>query len=175
MTVFWSLAAVMVMVALLFVLPPLLRKRELSAVSRDQLNIEVIRSQIADLEADLDAGKLDQAQYGAARLDLEQELLYDLASTGPAQRERSGRWAALLIIPALPLCAVLLYQLLGSGELIDRLQQARSSPSQPAPGTVARLDRGHGCQAGGTHAAAAGRPERLGDAGTQLHRPETLP
>ncbi len=51
MTVFWSLATVMVMVALLFVLPPLLRKRELSAMSPDELNIQVIRSQIADLDA----------------------------------------------------------------------------------------------------------------------------
>jgi cytochrome c-type biogenesis protein CcmH len=132
MTVFWSLAAVMVMVALLFLLPPLLRKRELSTVTRDALNTEVIRSQIADLEADLAAGKLEQTQYGAARADLEQELLYDLSTTGAAQRERSGRWAALLIIPALPLCAVLLYQLLGAEQIIDRLQQARSAPSQPA-------------------------------------------
>jgi len=132
MTVFWSLAAVMVMVALLFLLPPLLRKRELSTVTRDALNTEVIRSQIADLEADLAAGKLEQTQYGAARADLEQELLYDLSTTGATQRERSGRWAALLIIPALPLCAVLLYQLLGAEEVIDRLQQARSAPSQPA-------------------------------------------
>jgi len=128
MTVFWSLAAVMVMVALLFILPPLLRKRELSAVSRDELNTEVIRQQLAELDTDLAAGKLDKAQYGAARADLEQELLYDLATTGPAPRAaRSGRWATLLIIPALPLCAVLLYQQLGSVELIDRLQQARSS------------------------------------------------
>jgi len=130
----------MVMVALLFLLPPLLRKRELSTVTRDALNTEVIRSQIADLEADLAAGKLDKAQYGAARNDLEQELLYDLSTTTAEQRERSGRWAALLIIPALPLCAVLLYQLLGSEQLIDRLQQARSAPSQPAqaqsPGSI---------------------------------------
>ena len=128
MTVFWSLAAVMTMVALLFLLPPLLRKRELSAVSRDELNIEVIRQQLAELDTDLEAGKLDKAQYGAARADLEQELLYDLARTDPASRTaRSGRWATLLIIPALPLCAVLLYQQLGSVELIDRLQQAQSS------------------------------------------------
>ncbi len=128
MTVFWSLAAVMMMVALLFILPPLLRKRELSAVSRDELNIEVIRQQLAELDTDLEVGKLDKAQYGAARADLEQELLYDLARTDPASRKaRSGRWATLLIIPALPLCAVLLYQQLGSVELIERLQQARSS------------------------------------------------
>jgi len=133
MTVFWSLAAVMMMVALLFILPPLLRNRELTAVSRDELNTEVIKTQLAELDTDLAAGKLDEAQYGAARNDLEQELLYDLARTGPAPREaRSGRWATLLIIPALPLCAVLLYQYLGSEELIDRLQQARSSQSPPA-------------------------------------------
>jgi cytochrome c-type biogenesis protein CcmH len=133
MTVFWSLAAVMMMVALLFLLPPLLRKRELSSVSRDELNTEVIRQQLAELDTDLAAGKLDKAQYGAARADLEQELLHDLTTNGPAPRAvRSGRWATLLIVPALPLCAVLLYQQLGSVELIDRLQQARSAQPPPA-------------------------------------------
>ena len=131
MTVFWSLATVMVVVALLFVLPPLLRKRELPAVSRDELNTEVIKAQLAELDADLAAGKLDQNQYATARTDLEQELLYDLNTTGPARHEpRSGRWATLLIIPLLPLCAVLLYQQLGSEELIDRLQQVQSFQSQ---------------------------------------------
>ena len=58
MTVFWSLAAVMVMIALLFLLPPLLRNRERSAVSRDDLNTEVIKSQLAELDTDLHVGKL---------------------------------------------------------------------------------------------------------------------
>jgi cytochrome c-type biogenesis protein CcmH len=135
MTVFWSLAAIMVMVALLFVLPPLLRNRELSTVSRDDLNTNVIREQLAELDADLANGKLDKAQYDAARKDVEQELLYDLGTTGnePADKPvRSGRWLTLLIIPAIPLCAVLLYQLMGSAELIDRIQQARISQTQPA-------------------------------------------
>jgi cytochrome c-type biogenesis protein CcmH len=135
MTVFWSLAAVMVMVALLFVLPPLLRKRTVSAVSRDDLNTNVIKEQLAELEADLAIGKLDKAQFDAARQDLERELLYDLATTGDAQTatpERGGRWLTLLLIPAIPLCAVLLYQLMGSAELIDRVQQAQTSQSQPA-------------------------------------------
>ena len=145
MTVFWSLAAIMMLAALLFIVPPLLRNREVtSAVSRDELNAEVIKAQLVELEADLAAGKLEQAQYAAARTDLEQELLYDLSTTGPAQREpRSGRWATLLIIPALPLCAVLLYQQLGSVELIDRLQQpptAQSQPPQPQSQPVASID-----------------------------------
>ena len=135
MTVFWSLAAIMVMVALLFVLPPLLRNRSVEAVSQDDLNTNVIREQLAELDADLTNGKLDKSQYDAARKDIERELLYDLGSAGsePADKpERSGRWITLLIIPAIPLCAVLLYQLMGSAELIDRLQQARISQTQPA-------------------------------------------
>ena len=39
MTVFWSLAAVMVMVALLFLLPPLLRNRKGTAISRDRKSV----------------------------------------------------------------------------------------------------------------------------------------
>jgi len=131
MTVFWSLAVIMMLAALLFIVPPLLRNRELTSVSPDDLNTEVIRTQLAELETDLAAGKLDQGQYAAARADLERELLYDLNTSGVARREpRSGRWATLLIIPALPLCAVLLYQQLGSVELIDRLAAARTA--QPA-------------------------------------------
>jgi cytochrome c-type biogenesis protein CcmH len=141
MTVFWSLAAAMLMVALLFVLPPLLRKRTVSAVSRDDLNTNVIKEQLLELDADLEAGKLDRTQYDAARQDLERELLYDLAATGAAQTapERSGRWLTLLLIPAIPLCAVLLYQLMGSAEMIGRVSQAQTAQSQPAQ-PVASID-----------------------------------
>jgi len=125
----------------LFILPPLLRKRELPAVSRDELNTEVIKAQLAELDADLAASKLDQNQYATARTDLEQELLYDLSTTGPAQHEpRSGRWVTLLIIPALPLCAVLLYQQLGSIELIDKLQQVRTLQSQTVEQQLASIE-----------------------------------
>jgi cytochrome c-type biogenesis protein CcmH len=132
MTVFWSLAAVMLMVALLFVLPPLMRQRKVSAVTLDDLNTKVSQEQLAELDADLAIGKLDKAQYDAARKDIERELLYDLVSADSAQTvapERSGRWLVLLLIPALPLCAVLLYQLMGTGELIDILQQSKASQS----------------------------------------------
>ena len=144
MTVFWSLAAVMVMVALLFVLPPLLRNRSLSAISRDDLNTRVIREQLAELEADLAIGKLAQSQYDAARKDIENELLYDLEkdSEEPGDRtERSGRWLTLLLIPAIPAGAVLLYQLMGSVELIDRPQPARTAqqPASQAPDSVAEM------------------------------------
>lgn len=134
MTVFWILASVMMIVALLFIVTPLLRSRKTSAVSRDDLNTEVIKAQLGELEADLQIGKLDQAQYAPARKDLERELLYDLSGSKDdlkPRSARSSRWAALVLAVAIPLCAVLLYLQLGSKELAGILEQA--SVSQPPP------------------------------------------
>ncbi len=98
MTVFWSLAAAMSLLALLFVVTPLFRKQRTAGVDRDALNAEVGRTRLAELDLDLKTGRIEQAQYDAARKDLERELLADLsggeASDRPARsgpRERRER------------------------------------------------------------------------------------
>jgi cytochrome c-type biogenesis protein CcmH len=142
MTVFWSLAAVMIMIALLFILPPLFRtaKPGATGIDRDTLNIEVIRSQIAELEADLQTGRLSQDQYAAARRDLEQELLNDLAgSGGSGGKTRSGQWAAIILIVGIPLLAAGLYDQLGSRQIIPLLAQMQANPQpHPASDTAGR-------------------------------------
>ncbi|MGD8619876.1 MAG: c-type cytochrome biogenesis protein CcmI [Gammaproteobacteria bacterium] len=142
MTVFWSLAAVMVMIALLFILPALFRSRKpgTRGIDRDTLNVEVIRSQLAELDADLQIGRLSQDQYAAARRDLEQELLSDLAGSGPGDsgKTRSGQWAALVLIVAIPLLAAGLYNQLGSREIIPLLAQMQANPPQQHPGSSGR-------------------------------------
>jgi len=128
MTVFWSLAASLSLLALAFLLPPLLRRqRPATTVNQDALNAEVARERLSELEQDLQAGRLDQDQYDAAREDLERELLSDLGTTaGKAatpRQPRSGRWAALVIAAAVPVSATLLYKALGSEPIITLLQQ----------------------------------------------------
>ena len=75
MTVFWSLAAIMMLAALLFIVPPLLRNRELAAVSRDELNAEVIKAQLAELEADLAVAESFTPMTGGERLAFFREIL----------------------------------------------------------------------------------------------------
>jgi cytochrome c-type biogenesis protein CcmH len=132
MTVFWSLAAVMVMIALLFILPALFRsgKPAAATIDRDTLNVKVIRSQLAELEADLQTGRLSEDQYAAARLDLEKELLNDLAGSdaGGSGKTRSGQWAAVILIAGIPLLAAALYNQLGSRQIIPLLAQMQANP-----------------------------------------------
>ena len=129
MSVFWGLATVMVIIALLFTVPWLLRAGR-SARARpdpDTLNTEIIKAQLAELDTDLKMGRLDENQYAAARRDLERELLDDLSPAGvsaAAKPARSGQWAVVLLVVAIPLMAVALYQQLGSKQIIPLLEQS---------------------------------------------------
>ena len=131
MTTFWSLAALMLVVALLFVLPPLLRQRRQQGVERGALNTQVIKDELAELEADLAAGKLSETDYAAARNDLERELL-DSAAVDEvvAGDTRGGRWIGALLIILVPAAAVLIYQQIGNQFMIDRLAAAPTSQPQ---------------------------------------------
>ena len=138
MTVFWSLAVVMSLLALLFVVIPVMRKQAGDDVDQDALNAEVTRTRLAELDQDLNSGRLEQDQYEAARADLERELLADVGGTvAQARPVRSGRWGALLVAVAVPASAALLYNTIGTQEIIDLLAEhpaARQSQHAGAPG-----------------------------------------
>jgi cytochrome c-type biogenesis protein CcmH len=126
MSIFWAIATTLSLLALAFVLPPLLRRNHAPrATTGNQINTEVARQRLAELDQDLATGRLDQARYATARADLERELLNDLKQEDAAAHRpvHSGRWAALLIAVALPVCAVALYKVLGSEQIITLLQQ----------------------------------------------------
>lgn len=137
MTGFWLLAGAMTLAALLFIVPPLLRSRQRADIDRNRLNTAVIKEQLAELRTDLEAGRLDQAAYAAARRDLERELLDDLDSDRDGGGRRGGRWAAAVLVLAVPALAVLLYQQLGAVDLLTRQAASRTGP--PLEAMVARL------------------------------------
>jgi cytochrome c-type biogenesis protein CcmH len=147
MTVFWGLATVMIIIALLFTVPWLLRAGRTPKNARpdpDAVNTEIIKAQLAELDADLKMGRLDENQYAAARHDLERELLDDLAPSGaPATTKpaRGGQWAVVLLVIAIPLMAVALYQQLGSKQIITLLEQ-NGAATTAASGTPGKHEMG---------------------------------
>jgi cytochrome c-type biogenesis protein CcmH len=117
--------------AMAFVGLPLLRKEVTNNISSDELNLAVFKQQLEELDSDLEAGNLDQNRYDAARKDLEKSLLTDVSATTAdtvIQKSPSGRMMAATAL-VVPLAAWLLYDLLGSPEIIHRLAQ------QPAAST----------------------------------------
>jgi len=131
MNIFLVLVAIMSLLALLFVAMPLFRKRALTTIDQDALNAEIARARMAELELDLGAGRIEQAQYDAAREDLEQELLSDLAGNGTGGKPaRNGSWAVLLVALAVPVGAILLYKSIGNERIIALLEAPPASPRQ---------------------------------------------
>ncbi|SDY37143.1 cytochrome c-type biogenesis protein CcmH [Allochromatium warmingii] len=126
MIIFWILAGILLALSLVFVLAPLMRPTPPdTAPGQDRLNLEVFQQRLQELDADLAAGFLDQAQYDAARRDLERELLYDLdgaetaAATAPPTSALS-RWAlGLGLAVIVPAATVLAYLEFGRTDLID--------------------------------------------------------
>ena len=124
MTIFWIVAAILITVALLFVLPPLWKRSSPAGVAahpdnaNNALNVAVYRDQQQELEADRRAGTLSDEQYERARTELERRLLEDVAATGtataPAAVRPGSRVPAVLVGIAVPLLAVGLYFAVGS-------------------------------------------------------------
>lgn len=126
MTVFLIGAALLVALALAFVLPPLLRKEQaVDRVQRDQLNLAVLRDQLRELEADREAGLIEQKAYETARHELERRVAEEvLPQPAPAAAGSRKRWAAAVVGVAVPAVSAAVYLLIGSPEALDPAQRA---------------------------------------------------
>lgn len=144
MMIFWLVAVLLIVAALLFLLPPLIQKNaEQDALARDELNLTIFKDQLKELENDLQAGVLTQEQYDTAKHDIERDFLRESSSaTEQAQASQTdhivGRSAAVVIGIVVPILAVSLYGLLGSGEAGLHPEQAR--PDVQAEGHEGTLE-----------------------------------
>ena len=137
---FWSIAALMVLAAGAFVLLPLLRRpSDDDSPGEAEINLQVHRSRLRELEAERAAGLLDDAQYQSAREELERALLDDLSHTGNRE-SGSGRrpWPLLASALVIPAAAILLYNLLGNETYRDRLAPPR--PAAESAGEMPSVD-----------------------------------
>ncbi|MEO7971382.1 MAG: c-type cytochrome biogenesis protein CcmI [bacterium] len=122
MILFWVIAAVMIAIALAFVLPPLLATDDTKPVDESkESNVNVSRDQLAELEADLRNGIIAEDQYQQDRDAIERRMLEDVfaadgevAKPGPVNRDRRPAYAVAFAIPVL---AIILYLQIGNPRL----------------------------------------------------------
>src|SRR2546422_11076878 len=115
MNVFLVIGALLIAGALLFIVPPLLRRGSRPGVTRDAVNAAVYRDQLRELESDLRAGTLAADQYEKARSEIEVRLLADVGrGDAPAGSARGTRAAAVVLGLAVPICALAVYVAVGN-------------------------------------------------------------
>lgn len=140
MLTFWIIAVLFILLALWFVLPPLLQKpNEGEDVERSEANVMVYRDQYRELEADLKTDLIGEPQYQAEKEELERRLLEDvpvqsesLPATAPVKNSFAYSVAAFV-----PVGAIIFYLVTGNSKGIDPATAPATVPAttsaQPGP------------------------------------------
>lgn len=138
--IFASVAALLTLMALGFILMPWLRLRshaDASEPERELITVALYRAQFDELDRCLARGELSSADYEDSRQDLERRMLDDAGETETLRRpqRRSGLWLMLLVL-LLPLSSWSLYEFLGGWHewrLMQRYQAVFAEASGGAP------------------------------------------
>ena len=147
MTPFWIAAGALLALALGLVLPALLRgaaPRADAPAERERANLDILREQLAALDAERAAGTLDAPAHAAARAEIERRAL-DEEGLSPAAAAADGGRApktALALGLLLPLVAIVLYAALGNRDaLAPRAEAPAAAASVSEADVVAMVEQ----------------------------------
>ncbi|MDH5484983.1 MAG: c-type cytochrome biogenesis protein CcmI [Gammaproteobacteria bacterium] len=135
MLAFITTIALLILLALLFFVPALLKPKELEAETFDQQNIQIAKDRLAELKDDLGKGVIDQSAYELAKEELEKNLAMDLSvsqTTVPGEIQ-SSKGLAMVLMVAVPLVALLIYSQLGRYDSIDGSLHKQQVAEEGAP------------------------------------------
>lgn len=142
---FIIIAACLVLLALLFILPPLWRPATQLKAATDERNIDIAKQRLAELKQQLQAGDLTQTQYDEQRAELELALSDDLTlKTQTLDTATQGRGLSISLLVAVPIVAASLYLILGNFAAVNPTPEmiAGSSPKLPDAAAIAKMVEG---------------------------------
>lgn len=144
----WIVFAVMTLVGVAWVVPPLLRRPTLGGVDRGDLHTGLLRARLSELEADLHDGALNQARFQQSRRELEREFLDDMQHEGAAAigepgagRALTGWPTAMVLIIAVPALALGIYSRLGNWNMDGGGQERAASAGQEGAVDMASIEQ----------------------------------
>ncbi|WP_326543551.1 c-type cytochrome biogenesis protein CcmI [Pseudorhodoferax sp.] len=138
MTGLWITLALLVALALLMLLPPLLRPRAATAgAGAGGVNVAVYRDQLREAERDLAADVITPERFEQLRAEIQRRVLEDTAhvpAPATASAARPARLTLWLLALLLPLASVLTYLQIGRPDALDpaalQAAQADVTPEQ---------------------------------------------
>jgi cytochrome c-type biogenesis protein CcmH len=129
MTVFSIVVAGLLVLALSLLLPSLWRQREPTTAAADasQANLEILRAQLTQLDADLANGSLDAEQHRVSRAEIARRVLDEEAVTEAPRVIGASRKTAVSLALCVPVFALAGYAFLGNFEALSP-QATASAP-----------------------------------------------
>jgi cytochrome c-type biogenesis protein CcmH len=127
---FWLMATGLIVLALAFVIPPLLRKNlPLTEIDRNTINIAIYKERLAELTQE----NLTPEQYTQAQQELDKTLLQEYQESRPLAQQARAIWAAIVIAISIPVLAVGSYWKLGAPQLLVA-ETPTTNPTHPEEG-----------------------------------------
>ena len=133
MTLFWAIAAALTGVALLFLLPPLLRRRTAAPDARTTSNAAIYREQLEELAAELERRAITREEFARASREIERRIVAEHAAGAPEPARHRPLLAVAVAVTIgllVPLAAVLGYSYLGEPRALDAETMRNASPGE---------------------------------------------
>lgn len=143
---FWLAAGLLLLIALSFLLIPVLRgRRAQREEDRTALNVALYQERVAELQAQREEGVLTAEQFETGRAEAARELLADTEGVAPGRVSSLGKAIPLLAAVLVPVLGLSLYLHFGSSDKVE-LTREFSQPPQSLEEMVARLERATAAQ-----------------------------
>jgi cytochrome c-type biogenesis protein CcmH len=138
---FWLAAGLLLLIALSFLLIPVLRgRRAQREEDRTALNVALYQERVAELQLQREEGALTPEQFETGRAEAARELLADTEGVAPGRVSSLGKAIPLLAAVLVPVLGLGLYLHFGSSDKVE-LTREFSQPPQSLEEMVARLER----------------------------------
>ena len=143
---FWLAAGLLLLIALSFLLIPVLRDRRAQREEdRTALNVALYQERVAELQVQQDEGVLNAAQLDTGRAEAARELLADTEGVEKPRESRLGKPLPLLAAFLVPVLGVALYLHYGASDKVE-LTREFSQPPVSMEDMTHRLERAAAAQ-----------------------------
>jgi cytochrome c-type biogenesis protein CcmH len=143
---FWLAAGLLLLIALSFLLIPVLRgRRAQREEDRTALNVALYQERVAELQTQQSEGVLDAAQLDSGRAEAARELLADTEGVEKPRESRLGKPLPFLAAFLVPVLGVALYLHYGASDKVE-LTREFSQPPVSMEDMTRRLERAAAAQ-----------------------------
>lgn len=138
---FWLAAGLLLLVALSFLLIPVLRERRAQREEdRTALNVALYQERVAELQSQQAEGVLDAAQMDSGRAEAARELLADTEGVAAPRVSKLGKPLPLLAAVLVPVLGLGLYMHFGAADKVELTREFAQAP-QSMEEMTQRLER----------------------------------